>query len=230
VSSQLELDAVAQDLDWLEPQPVFVGGATIELFVDSFGRRQLRPTDDVDCIVTQIVSKTKWFALEEELRKQGWSPDLRGPICRYRSPSGRLVDLLPEDPSIIGFAGMWFKDAVENAQSAQLVTGRSILVPSAELLFACKLEAWHDRGKVDPLMSQDLEDLASLLDGCLELEMRVSSAPEHLRGWIAGECRELLSNRSYREVLLANLPRGGDLRAREAKVLALVERLARQPR
>ena len=31
---------MASDLDWLTPEPVFVGGATIGLFLDAFGRSQ----------------------------------------------------------------------------------------------------------------------------------------------------------------------------------------------
>ncbi len=51
--SELEriVDRVAADLSWVEPEPVFVGGATIGLFLDDFGRSQFRPTKDVDCIV-----------------------------------------------------------------------------------------------------------------------------------------------------------------------------------
>lgn len=45
------LDRVAGELAWLSPPPVFLGGATIGLFLDAFGRAQLRSTQDIDCIV-----------------------------------------------------------------------------------------------------------------------------------------------------------------------------------
>lgn len=65
------LDRVASQLDWLKPEPVFLGGATIGLFVDDFGRSQLRPTFDVDCIVPEVASRARWWELESELRRRG---------------------------------------------------------------------------------------------------------------------------------------------------------------
>lgn len=57
----------AEELSWLVPAPVFIGGATIGLFLDSLGRDQLRPTKDVDCIVPSVATTMQWFALEREL-------------------------------------------------------------------------------------------------------------------------------------------------------------------
>lgn len=221
------LDGVADALSWLEPAPVFLGGATIGLYLDPFGRSQLRPTWDVDCIVPAVLSRGAWWAFEEQLRSRGWSPVPGGPICRYRSPGGTLVDLMTEDPAILGFAGRWYPSAVETSEERPLVTGRYIRVPSPELLVACKLEAWNDRGKKDPLVSKDLEDVMSLLDGCSELEARVEAAPVELRNWIAAGFAEVLGNASYREAALAQIPRGGDFVGRERKILAILTRLAR---
>jgi len=44
----IDLDAVVDELAWLEPPPVYVGGAVVPLFLDDFGRSQMRPTEDVD--------------------------------------------------------------------------------------------------------------------------------------------------------------------------------------
>jgi hypothetical protein len=52
---------------------------------------------DVDCIVEQVLTRTDWWQLEEQLRDRGWTPVPSGPICRYRSPSGVLVDLMAHD-------------------------------------------------------------------------------------------------------------------------------------
>lgn len=76
------LAEVVVELSWLEPPPVFIGGATIGLFLDEFGRSQLRPTKDVDCIVPSIATAIAWFELESELRRRGWHPDPHGPRCR----------------------------------------------------------------------------------------------------------------------------------------------------
>jgi hypothetical protein len=62
---------VARELAWLAPPPVFIGGATIGLFIDAFGKSQLRTTKDVDCIVPAVTTQVGWFALEGELRAHG---------------------------------------------------------------------------------------------------------------------------------------------------------------
>jgi hypothetical protein len=111
------LDAVARDLEWLQSEAVFVGGDTIGLFLDPLGRSQLRPTVDVDCILPNVLTRTAWWQLEEELRLRSWSPDSEGPMCRYHSPAGIIVDLMPEDPEVLGFAGRWYPAAVASAGS-----------------------------------------------------------------------------------------------------------------
>ena len=220
------LDRVAEELSWLSPAPVFLGGATIGLYLDDFGRAQLRPTLDIDCIVRQVLTRADWWKLEAQLRARGWSPDPGGPICRYHSPSGELVDLMAETPEVLGFHGRWYPETVRGAQLRELVTGRRVRVPSPEHLLACKLEAWCDRGRADALLSRDLEDVVSLLDGCLELEARVTAASRELQGWIAGVLEELLDNRNQREAVVAHVPRGGDQPTREQRLLALMKRLA----
>jgi len=220
------VDQVAGELGWLDPAPVFLGGSIVGLFLDAFGRSHLRPTKDVDCIVQQVLSRAAWWQLEEQLRTRGWAPDPSGPICRYRSPGGALVDLMSEDPSVLGFAGRWYPSTVANAQPRMLVTGRQILVPTPEHLLACKLEAWHDRGKRDPLMSNDLEDIVALLDSCPELEARVRTTPSELREWTAQAVAEFISNPRYKEAALGQLPRAGNQASREEKVMALMSRIA----
>ena len=39
------LDRVAEELSWLSPDPVYLGGATIGLFLDAVRRAQLRTTN-----------------------------------------------------------------------------------------------------------------------------------------------------------------------------------------
>ncbi len=83
------VDAVAADLAWISPEPVYVGGATIGLFLDALGRSQLRATLDVDCIVPSVVTRVAWWTLEEGpqsgglfcvlVREADWRRRARGP-------------------------------------------------------------------------------------------------------------------------------------------------------
>ena len=224
---ELLVDHVAEALRWVEPEPVFVGGATMGLFLDDFGRSQLRPTKDVDCIVPHVLSRTTWWKLEEALRARGWSPDPEGPLCRYRSPAGALVDLMSTDPAVQGFSSRWYPQVVATAERRSLVTKRAVLVPTPALLLACKLEAWESRGKSDPYTSKDLEDIAALLDGCRELEHNISEATADVRAWIASALARVSSGTSSREALVGQLPRAGDPDTQERRVLSLLSRLSR---
>lgn len=219
------MDRVAQALDWLPRPPVFVGGATIGLFLDPFAKAQMRPTIDVDCILPGADSYVGWGRIEQQLRQRGWSPDPDGPICRYRTPDGDIVDLMAENPSVLGFGGRWYPASVTNTVEKTLVTGRRVLVPAPEYALACKLEAWGDRGRDDPLASEDLEDIVALLDGCDALPGAVESAERELRDWLVERLDELASNPATRSAMLAQLPRGGDQAGREYGLLTLLDRL-----
>lgn len=70
---EFAVDRVAGALRWLEHPPVFVGGATIGLFLDDFAKAQMRPTKDVDCILPGANSYTSWARIEAQLRRRGWS-------------------------------------------------------------------------------------------------------------------------------------------------------------
>ncbi len=220
------LAEVAEEVEWIVPPPVFIGGATIGLFLDNFGRSQLRPTKDVDCIVPALVSRSSWFALEEALRSRNWHPNVDGPVCRYRSPRGHLVDFLAVHPEIQGFAGRWFAAALASAR-AHVVGGKELWVPDAAHLLACKLEAYEDRGAADPLVSKDLEDIVALIDGCGTLLDAVARAPVAVRAYVGERVAVLVTNEEAMEAVAGHLPRGGDVSARLRKVQARLLGLAR---
>lgn len=210
----------------MDPAPVFIGGAVTGLFLDELGRSQLRVTEDVDCIVPELTSTAGWWALEQALRGRGWAPAPDGPVCRYRSPSGALVDLVAQNPSVQGFAGQWFSVAVARARRVVLASGSAIRVPPVEVFFACKLEAFADRGRHDPWQSKDLEDLVTLVDCAPALVSSVGDAAPELRGWVARSVRELLLSPAVAPVLAGHLPRGGDEIARARNLRRRLQALA----
>ncbi|MGC1646780.1 MAG: hypothetical protein WA741_13195 [Candidatus Sulfotelmatobacter sp.] len=59
-----------------------------------------------------------------------------------------ILDLIPTDPSILGFGNTWYRPAPENAQSATVGEYRVRLI-TAPYFVATKLEAFHGRGKND---------------------------------------------------------------------------------
>lgn len=224
--AELILAEVAEELSWVMPAPVFIGGATIGLFLDELGRDQLRPTKDINCIVPAVLNRADWYHLEGELRARGWQPDVDGPVCRYRSPRGHAVDLLGARPEIQGFAGAWFERAAAHTRQHVLTPTLTILTPTVPYLVACKIEAFRDRGAADPMASTDFEDLVALLDGCIDLETSVTAAEEDVRAFIAEWCAGLLADRSLIQAADGQLPRGGDFDGRRQRLRARLERLA----
>lgn len=65
------LGIVAEGLKGLKAEVVFIGGATIDLFITDPAATGTRETDDVDCII-ELVGKAKYYALEEKLRALGF--------------------------------------------------------------------------------------------------------------------------------------------------------------
>jgi len=220
------LAEVSALLSWLEPPPVFIGGATVWLYLDAHGRMNARPTKDLDCIVPGVATAAAWFALESDLRAHGWQADRDGPICRYRSAAGHLVDFLAQRPQVQGFAGRWFPEAVNHVQQQALPQGESVRILTVPWLFALKIEAFRDRGVRDPLASRDLEDLAALLDGCAGIESAIAAEGPALRSHIRGWCSEILANEDLREALEAQLPRSGSFDAQRGRLRQRVQRMA----
>lgn len=61
------LQTVADGLEELKEEVVFVGGAVAELYADDPASSDIRPTLDVDCVI-ELSSRLEHAKLEERLR------------------------------------------------------------------------------------------------------------------------------------------------------------------
>lgn len=68
------LESAADALDEILDEVVFVGGATVELWVTDPAAAEFRPTNDVDVIV-EITSRHAYYELEDRLRELGFVND-----------------------------------------------------------------------------------------------------------------------------------------------------------
>src|SRR5580704_11788366 len=96
--------AAAAKLEPMLDQIAFVGGCVTGLLLTDPAAAPIRPTLDVDAI-TAIGSYAEFTLLESRLRDLGFhQPHAEGaPICRWKSGE-LLLDLMPTDSSILGFA------------------------------------------------------------------------------------------------------------------------------
>ncbi len=201
------LARVAQVLSGLSKPVVYVGGATIGLYVDAFAARHARLTDDVDGLVA-VAGNAEFADLESELRALGLvhCEDEDAPICRWVLDGDILVDVMPTDERILGFSNRFYPAGFARAEKIALPDGAAVKVMRLEYLLATKVEAFKGRGKDDPFGSKDFEDIVAVLDGadCLAAVTTADAeVREYLARWFADY---LLAWPRLTEAVSGNLP------------------------
>lgn len=186
------LEVAVARLGDLASEFVFVGGATIELWITDTAAPEFRPTNDVDAIV-EVSGRLAYREVERRLEELGLRHDQESAvICRFRDANtGLILDVMPTDASILGFANEWHGPAFANAVSRSLPSGASIDVVPPPYLLATKLEAFKGRGKGDLLGSRDFADIVALIDGREELLLEVAAAPPDVHDYIKAELGQL---------------------------------------
>ena len=201
------LEVAAGALDDLLDEVVFVGGATLELWITRRGAVEVRPTEDVD-VVVEVTTRTAFHDFEARLRARGFAEaqDSRV-ICRWRHTDSQLIlDAMPARAAILGFENRWQAAALPQAVERELPSGRRIRAAPPPFLLAMKLEAWGGRGRGDFLGSRDFEDIVLLLDRRAELVDEIETADEDLRRYVAAEVAKLLDDPRTQGGLMGAVP------------------------
>lgn len=157
---------VANALDDLRSEVVFVGGSVAGLLLTDPLAEGVRATRDVDAIV-EATTLGEYHQVEKQLPKLGFIRDASSEvICRWKHQStGVLFDLMPTDPAVLGFSNPWYPEAVKTATRVRLGDRMEVRIISAPAFVATKLEAFISRGGGDLLSSHDLEDILNVVDG-----------------------------------------------------------------
>lgn len=185
---------------------VFVGGAVVELYFTVPASDRVRPTTDTDCLC-EVGSYTEYHRLGDRLRELSFRQSLRDADPPYRWRSGDdVLDVMPPDPSILGFTNPWYDAALDDTRSTEIADGLAIRVPAPPVLFATKLAAHEDRGADDPMTSTDLEDVVALLANRPVLVDEVKTADRELRDWIVRRIGRFLPSDRATEIVAAFLP------------------------
>jgi hypothetical protein len=188
------LELAESALGELVDQVVFVGGATVGLWITDPAAPPVRPTDDVD-VVVEVTTRTAFYDFEARLREAGFGEDQEsGVICRWRHrESGLILDAMPSRADILGFQNEWQSATIPHAVPCELTSGATIKAAPPVYMLAMKLEAFKGRGKGDFLASRDFGDIVTLIDGRSELLEEVAGAGADVRVYIAEEMRRLLT-------------------------------------
>lgn len=211
---------VAHQLAKLGTEVVFTGGAIVGLLLTDPAAPDVRPTDDVDVIVG-IAKFSDYASLQERLRKLGFKHDMDGPNCRF-TLDGLKVDIMPSEGNILGFTNRWYDYALRTADEHPLPDGSSVRVVSAPAFIATKLEAFHDRGQADYIVSHDLEDIIAVVDGRPELLDDIKEADLNVREYIRDCFAKLLNAEQFVDSIGMHLLPD---EASQARAKIIIERL-----
>lgn len=202
----VRLREVAKILGDLKDEVVFVGGATVGLYIDDKAAPLPQPSEDIDCVV-EIATYGDWCDFEKELRKKGFQDvdstgvDVNPPTCR-KFILGMKIDFMPVEEKVLGYGNPWFKKGLENSIGITL-DDLEVRIFKLEYFVATKLRAFNDRGlSGDIRFSQDLEDLTELIDGSTKFEQEISHSDEVAKIFILDEFKKVLANSDdYREAM-----------------------------
>lgn len=190
-------------VDLLRPvldELVFVGGCATGLLITDPAATGIRPTKDVDAIV-DVSSYAEYAGLSERLRAIGMTEDTSegAPLCRWRHRD-TIVDIMPTDGRVLGFSNAWYVPAIRSAQTVP-IKGHPVRLVTPVYFLATKLEAFHGRGKDDVVMSHDLEDVVTVIDGRSEILDEIDVADQAVRHFIASEISRLMADKVFTDSL-----------------------------
>ena len=204
------LQGVVEKLSELSYKVVYVGGATTDLYRSDPAASPAGATEDVD-IVVDVYHMSEYATT---LRKQliaigGKEDDSEGaPRCRWIINQIQ-VDVMAPTAEVLGFSNRWYPQVLCTARPYTLEGGATILIPSAPLFLATKMEAFQDRGRGDFWASKDIEDIVAVLDGRPELVEEILKAPANLRSFIQKRLSTWLQQTDFEQAISAHLQ--GDL-------------------
>jgi len=226
ISAQRNIESlilVAHRLQELCSEVTFVGGCITGLLITDKAAPDVRFTIDVDCII-DVITQPGFHALAEKLRQKGFKEMSTGnhPVCRWDC-DGILIDVMPTDENVLGFSNRWYKDALVNAINVKITDSVDIKIISAPYFLATKLEAFKDRGKEDFLLSHDLEDIISVIDGRPEIVSDVLDTQHDLKEYLSSEFLAFVQNDKFNQSLPGHLNYSDEFEDRKKIVLGRVQ-------
>jgi len=223
------LKAVVASLGALADEMVFVGGCATGLLITDPAAPEIRATTDVDALV-EVVSVREYHELSAALRALGFVEDRspEAPIARWRHGL-QTLDVMPTDPSVLGFGNAWYPLGFRTAVTTTLPNGDRIRHISAPLFLATKLAAFDGRGGRDYLNSHDIEDFIAVIDGRGEVVEEIEAEDAELAKHLANRAALLLRDRDFVQALPGLLPPDPGSQARIPRVRERLAAIARRP-
>ena len=192
------VERVALALEEIKDEVIFVGGATLSLYVTDKGAEQPRPTTDIDVSV-QVSTYGEMEHLRERLAAKRFHPAISEEVLyRYRFQD-ILIDFIPIEATELGPKNKWLKPGFQVAEHVS-IGATSIKILPVGLFLASKWEAFKSRGG-DPRSSHDFEDIVYTIDNNLEVVNSVAMAGDDVISFLSGMAQEILEHPHRNEIV-----------------------------
>lgn len=186
-----------------------VGGGAIWLYLpNEIDAARVRPTEDVDFVVP---SKTlgEYHKLEQKLRKLGFRNDTRAgaPICRYVY-KGITVDFMPARTEVLNLNSRWFEKGLKKKRIVEISKKHKLGIFPLAYFLASKFDAFQDRGRDDPRLSDDLEDICVVLS-CLEnYDELFQDSDKEVTSYLKDQLKQMSEDPTIREAVYGHVGDG----------------------
>jgi predicted nucleotidyltransferase len=194
---------IAQALGELNEQVIYVGGATVGLYINDPAADDVRPTKDVD-ISLSLASIAELEKIREELTEKGFKQTAEEDlICRFRFDDVN-VDVM--NTKAIGWApaNPWFAPGFAKREKVMIDNQRIYIIPLPYFL-ATKFAAYTDRGKNEPRTSHDFEDIVYVLDNRTDVTEQIITSPQDVKLFLKNEFESMLKDKVKQEAIYGNL-------------------------
>jgi predicted nucleotidyltransferase len=194
---------IALALGPLNEHVVFVGGATVGLYIDDPAAEDVRPTKDVD-ISLSIATLGELEAIREDLTRKGFKQSSEDHvICRFRYEDIK-VDVM--NTKAVGWApaNPWFAPGFARCETIDIEDQHVQILPLPYFL-ASKFIAFEGRGSQEPRTSHDLEDIIYVFDNRTDIVEQLTAAPEDVKPYLIAQLQNIVSNRQIQEAIFGNL-------------------------
>jgi predicted nucleotidyltransferase len=192
------VEKVARQLERINNEVIYVGGAVISLYVTDSGAELPRPTMDID-ISVQVSTYAQMDELRERLAALQIYPALTEKVLYRYVFEDILIDFIPFEETPLGPTNTWLKPGFKKGYPVQI--GDSVIqILPVSLFIATKWEAYKSRGG-DPRMSHDFEDIIYVLDNNLAFTDDVQRAAADVQLFLNAMAKEILAHSSRDEII-----------------------------
>ncbi len=192
------VEKVANSLEELNKDVIYVGGAIVSLYVTDEGAEQPRPTKDID-ISVQISTYAQMEELREKLALKKIYPAPSEKVMYRYSYEDILIDFIPFEETPLGPTNRWLKPGFEKAYPVNIGELEIKILP-VSLFLATKWEAFKSRGS-DPRTSHDFEDIIYIVNNNNEVVEDVRNANNDVQDFLKGMSHEVLNHASRNEII-----------------------------